>query len=92
MGETNLIEKANDFYQTDRRSMAHNRGWLPPSGDASRGHFPSVTMNKEPGSRANEAQDTVTPCSPAEIVGKFQILVKLNSMNTNTSVSIARIL
>jgi hypothetical protein len=30
--------------------------------------------------------------SPVEIVGKFQILVKLNSMNTNTSVSIARIL
>jgi hypothetical protein len=29
---------------------------------------------------------------PIEIVGKFQILVKLNSMHINTSVSIARIL
>ena len=32
------------------------------------------------------------PRPPVEIVGKFQILVKLNSMNMNTSVSIARIL
>jgi hypothetical protein len=32
------------------------------------------------------------PCPPVERVGNFQILVKLSSMNTNTSVSIACIL
>ena len=68
--------------------MARNHGQLPPSGDASWGHFLSVTMNKEVDSRDSKAWDTVT----VEIVGKFQILVKLISMNTNTSVSIARIL
>ena len=72
--------------------MAWNHGRLPPSGDALRGHFLSKTVNKELGSRANEARDAVTPRPPVEIVGKFQILVKLNSMNTNTSVSIAHIL
>jgi len=29
--------------------------------DATQGRFPSVTTNKELGSRANEAQDTVAP-------------------------------
>ena len=24
-GESDMIEKANDFYRTDRRNMAHNR-------------------------------------------------------------------
>jgi hypothetical protein len=47
-----------------------------------------MTVDKEP----NKAWDAVMPRSPVEIVGKFQTLVKLNSMNTNTSVSIARIL
>ena len=50
--------------------------------------FLSVTVYKELGSRAKKPWDAIT----IEIVGKFQILVKLNSMNTNTSVSIARIL
>jgi hypothetical protein len=51
-----------------------------------------MTTNEEPGSRTNEAWDAITPTFTYEIVGKFQIPVKLNSMNTNTSVSIARIL
>ena len=49
-------------------------------------------MDKELGTRANKARDAIMPITPVEIVGKFQILVKLNSMNTNTSVSIAHIL
>jgi hypothetical protein len=47
-------------YRTDRRSMAWNHGWLPPSGDASRGHFLSATVDEEPSSRANEAWDAIT--------------------------------
>jgi hypothetical protein len=38
-GKIVLIEKANDFYRIDSRSMAQNHGWLPPSGDASRAAF-----------------------------------------------------
>ena len=32
-----------------------------PLGDASRGCFLSMTVDEEPGFRANEAQDTITP-------------------------------
>ena len=60
-GESNQIENANDLYQTDRRSMARNHGWLPPSVDASRRCFLSVTVDEEPGSRANEARDAIMP-------------------------------
>jgi len=35
--------------------MARNRGWLPPSGDASWGRFSSESTNKELGSGANKA-------------------------------------
>jgi hypothetical protein len=71
--------------------MAQNRGRLPPLGDVSRGRFPSeTTKSRAPGSTRLGTPSCPRP--PVEIVGKFQILVKLNSMNTNTSVSIARIL
>jgi hypothetical protein len=52
-----MIGMANDFYRTDRRSMARNHGWLPSSGDASWGRFPSATVDKQP----NKARDAVMP-------------------------------
>ena len=60
-GESDRIENAKDLYRTNRRSMARNNGWLPLSVDASRGCFPSVSVDEEPGSRDNEARDAVMP-------------------------------
>jgi len=40
---------------------SQNHGWLPPSVDASSGRFPSLTTDEKLGSKANEAQDIVTP-------------------------------
>ena len=41
--------------------MAWNHVWLPPLMDASRGHFPSTTVDEEPGTGANKAQDAIMP-------------------------------
>ena len=56
-----MIEKSNDFYRTDRRSMAWNRGWLPPSRDALWGDFLSVSMDEERSIRVNKAWDAIMP-------------------------------
>ena len=60
-GKSDRIENANYLYQTDRHSMAWNRGWLPPSVDASRGCFPSASVDEELGSNVNKAWDAITP-------------------------------
>jgi hypothetical protein len=63
--------------------MAQNHRWLPPSVDASWGHFLSSTMDEEPGALGPTRLKTSShPRSPVEKVGTFQILVKLNIMNT----------
>ena len=41
--------------QSNRRCTAWNHWWLPPSVDASRERFSSMTTDEEPGCRANEA-------------------------------------
>ena len=41
-----------------------------------------MIVDEELGSKANEAWDAITPTFTFEKVDKFQILVKLNNMNT----------
>ena len=63
MGESDLIEKANDSSDCpEQHGMESSLVGCPPEGWFS-GHFLSVTEDEEPGSRANDPRDAITPMS-----------------------------